>query len=62
MERMAPTNSWVLLGGESGVGKDMIARAIHQNSRRASGLAVVLDLELTRQGCFREPPSLSSAE
>jgi DNA-binding NtrC family response regulator len=35
--RVAPTNSTVLLGGESGVGKDLIARAIHQNSRRASG-------------------------
>lgn len=37
VERVAPTNSTVLLGGESGVGKDLIARAIHQNSRRATG-------------------------
>ncbi len=37
VERIAPTNSTVLLGGESGVGKDLIARVIHQKSRRASG-------------------------
>ena len=37
VERVAPTNSTVLLGGESGVGKDLIARAIHEQSRRAAG-------------------------
>ncbi len=37
VQRVAPTNSTVLIGGESGVGKDLIARAIHQNSRRAAG-------------------------
>ena len=34
--RVAPTRATVLLAGESGVGKDMIARAIHHHSPRAS--------------------------
>jgi two-component system, NtrC family, response regulator AtoC len=37
VERVAPTNSTVLLGGESGVGKDLIGRAIHEHSQRTSG-------------------------
>jgi transcriptional regulator with PAS, ATPase and Fis domain len=37
VERVAQTNSTVLLGGESGVGKDLVARAIHEKSRRVSG-------------------------
>jgi len=34
--RVAPTRATVLLCGESGVGKDMIARAIHHHSPRSS--------------------------
>jgi DNA-binding NtrC family response regulator len=37
VDRVAPTHSTVLLGGESGVGKDLIARAIHEKSRRSKG-------------------------
>ena len=33
--RAAPTNATVLLLGESGVGKELVARAIHKNSLRA---------------------------
>ncbi len=36
IERIAPTRATVLLCGESGVGKDMIARAIHHHSPRAT--------------------------
>ena len=32
--RAAPTNSTVLIQGDSGVGKELVARAIHRNSRR----------------------------
>jgi DNA-binding NtrC family response regulator len=34
IERVAPTRATVLLAGESGVGKDLIARAVHYHSPR----------------------------
>ena len=35
IKRAAPTNATVLLLGESGVGKELVARAIHRNSLRS---------------------------
>src|ERR671925_1746423 len=35
LKRAAPTNATVLLLGESGVGKELVARTIHRNSPRA---------------------------
>ena len=36
IQRAAPVRSAVLIQGESGVGKELVARAIHKNSSRVS--------------------------
>ena len=43
VERIAPTDATVLLGGETGTGKDMVARTLHALSRRRGGPFVVVD-------------------
>ncbi len=55
MERVAPTRATVLLAGESGVGKDRIARAIHQLSPRRDRPFVKID-------CTALPENLMESE
>ncbi|MEQ8344706.1 MAG: sigma-54 dependent transcriptional regulator [Sneathiellaceae bacterium] len=43
IERVAPTNSRVLVSGPPGAGKELVARMLHLRSRRADGPFVVLN-------------------
>jgi len=43
VERIAPTDATVLIEGETGTGKDMIARTLHQLSPRADSPFIVVD-------------------
>lgn len=44
VERVAPTDAPVLILGENGTGKELIARALHINSRRSRGPMVEVNL------------------
>ncbi len=44
LERIAPSNVPILIEGESGTGKDLLARAAHAMSSRASGPYVALNM------------------
>src|SRR6266568_1482263 len=43
ISRVAETNATVLIRGESGVGKELVARAIHENSPRRDGPFVTIN-------------------
>jgi len=53
--RVAPQNFTVLVQGESGSGKELVALALHRNSRRANGPLVVVN-------CAAIAPTLLEAE
>jgi len=50
IEKIAPTRVTVLVLGESGVGKELVARAIHQKSLRADGPFVVVNCGAIPEG------------
>ena len=43
LDRVAPTNSRVLIRGRAGSGKELVARVMHDNSQRKEGPFVVLN-------------------
>jgi two-component system nitrogen regulation response regulator NtrX len=48
IEKVAPTGSRVLITGPAGAGKEVVARLLHERSRRSSGPIVVLNCATLR--------------
>ncbi|MFH1809700.1 MAG: sigma 54-interacting transcriptional regulator [Pseudomonadota bacterium] len=54
LERIEPTDYTVLIHGETGTGKELVARAIHDHSARTGGPYEILD-------CTSMPPDLAES-
>jgi PAS domain S-box-containing protein len=55
IDKVAPTDSTVLISGETGTGKELIASAIHKRSKRSARAFI-------RVNCAAIPPSLIASE
>jgi len=55
LEKIAPTDATVVIEGETGTGKEVVARTIHQQSRRREGPFIVFD-------CSAVPENLIESE
>jgi DNA-binding NtrC family response regulator len=52
IERAAPTDANVLILGENGTGKELVARELHRRSRRADQVLVSVDLGAVAESLF----------
>jgi len=55
VDKLAPTDSTVLIFGETGTGKELIARSIHKRSKRSQRAFIAVN-------CAAIPPSLIASE
>jgi len=52
ISKVAPTDANVLIRGENGTGKELVARALHRQSRRAGNVLVTVDLGAIAESLF----------